>query len=139
MANLHVPKMVRSAPNFFLHLGLKKRLKNFGSDLTMFGRAILALFENKFALYVNFSKLSDLSVLQLKRRTLKSRLRKYITCWRFLHAFCRKFSIYSKYNQYFQICGFMVYMDNFRQNARRKPQHVIYFRNLHYDRTTLKN
>ena len=65
-----------------------------------------------------------------ERSALKSRLRKYITCWGFLRAFCRKLSIYSKYNQYFQICGFMVYMDNFRQNARRKPRHVIYFRNL---------
>ena len=54
---------ISSSPNFVLHLGVKKRQKFFWSDLTMFGRAILALFKNKFALYVNFSKLSDLSVL----------------------------------------------------------------------------
>ena len=121
---------ISSSPKFYFAFRCKKTSNFFWSDPTMFGYAFLALFKNIFALYVNFSKSSNLCVLQLRRRTLKSRLRKYITCWGFLHAFCRKLSIYSKYNQYFQICGYVIYMENFQQHARRKPQHVIYFRNL---------
>ena len=113
-----------------MHLGLKKRQKKFRVDRTIFEMPLLANKKNIFALYVNFEKLSDFSVLQLKRSTLKSRLRKYITWWSFLREFSRKLSIYSLNIQYFKIVGFQLRMDNFLPNARRKLHHVIHFCNL---------
>ena len=109
--------LINSSPNFVLHLCVKKRFKKLG--------LIGPFLDIHIWIICNFFN------VELKRSALKSRLRKYITCWGFRRAFGRKLSIYySKYIQYFQICGFEVYMDNFLPNSQSKPQHVIYFRNL---------
>ena len=61
---------------------------------------------------------------------MKSRWRKYIICWGFVHKFGHKFVTHVESVQYFKICVVSTYEESFWPNLWIEPQHVIYFLHL---------